>query len=103
MTTLRDINNDLLNGICPESLFFGKKEAVDPIDWEKIKYNTFYKSPDFFLGKFHKGIDKILPPEFFERMAEKAMSPAEEMDLRRGELKEQEKVINDLNELDVNK
>ena len=103
MTTLRDINNDLLNGICPESLFFGKKEAVDPIDWEKIKYNTFYRDPNFFLGKFHKGIDKILPPEIFELMAERAQTPAEEMNLRQANLKEQEKVISDLNELDVNK
>ena len=82
MQNIRRLNNDLANGILPDSLFFGKKE-VQPIDWAKVQYNTFYRNPDYFKGKFHKGIDKILPPEFFEKMAQNAMTPAEEMDFRK--------------------
>ena len=81
MQNIRDLNNDLANGILPDSLYFGKKE-VQPIDWAKVQYNTFYRNPDYFKNKFHKGIDQILPPEVFEKMAERAMTPAEEMDFR---------------------
>ena len=84
MQTIRELNNDLKNGILPDSLYFGKKE-VQPIDWAKVQYNTFYKNPDYFKSKFHKGIDQILPPEFFQKMADDALSPAEEMDFRKAQ------------------
>jgi hypothetical protein len=81
MQNIRDLNKDLSNGVLPDSLFFGKKE-VQPLDWEKVQYNTFFRNPDYFKNKFHKGLDQILPPEFFDKMAERAMTPAEEMDFR---------------------
>lgn len=98
MQNIRQLNNDLSQGILPDSLFFGKKE-VQPIDWEKVKYNTFYKNPDYFKGKFHKGIDKFLPPEFFQKLADNALSPAEEMDLRKA--KSLEEINIDFNEIKI--
>ena len=101
METLKELNEQLSKGILPDSLYFGKREE-QPIDWEKIKFNTFYKDPDYFLGKFHKGIERILPPEFFERMAEKAMSPAEEMDLRKKQSEQLNEIVADIEEIDLN-
>lgn len=101
METLQDLNEKLSKGILPDSLYFGKRET-QPIDWEKIQFNTFYKNPDYFLGKFHKGIGRILPPEFFERMAEKAMSPAEEMNFRKAQSIELNEITSEVNEIDLN-
>ena len=52
MKTLKELNEQLSKGILPDSLYFGKREE-QPIDWEKIKFNTFYKDPNYFIGKFH--------------------------------------------------
>jgi len=100
MQNIRDLNNDLANGILPDSLFFGKKE-IKPIDWAKVQYNTFYRNPDYFKNKFHKGLDQILPPEVFEKMAERAMSPAEEMEFRSANPIELHEVGNRI-EIDLN-
>ena len=41
----------LENGECPPELNFrGDKEDV--IDWDKVRYNTFFKSNEFFENKF---------------------------------------------------
>jgi hypothetical protein len=41
----------LENGICPAELnFSGNKEDV--IDWDKVRYNTFFKSNEYFEDKF---------------------------------------------------
>ena len=47
----QELLNKLNNGELPEELNFSIKEQ-EPIDWEKIKYNTFYKQPSFFINKF---------------------------------------------------
>jgi hypothetical protein len=50
---------ELLNkGILPDELNFGEK-IIEPIDWAKVKYNTFYKSPEFYEGKFPEGFKSI--------------------------------------------
>ena len=101
METIQELNEQLSKGILPDSLYFGKREA-QTTDWAKIQYNTFYKNPDYFIGKFHKGITQILPPEIFERMAEKAMSPAEEMDFRKAQSIELNEVVEYVEEIDLN-
>jgi hypothetical protein len=100
METLKELNEQLSKGILPDSLYFGKREA-QTTDWAKIQFNTFYKDPDYFIGKFHKGIDKILPPEFFEKMAEKAMSPADEMDFRKAQSIEVNDIVTEIKEIDL--
>jgi len=50
---------ELLNqGILPDELNFGEK-TIESIDWVKIKYNTFYKSPEFYESKFPEGFKSI--------------------------------------------
>jgi hypothetical protein len=50
---------ELLNkGILPPELNFCDK-PIEPIDWAKVKYNTFYKSPEFYESKFPEGFKSI--------------------------------------------
>jgi hypothetical protein len=80
MSSKKDI--ELLNrGILPDGLNFSlKKNQV--IDWEKVRYNTYYQSPEFWQNKLTSlenipGYDKLI-----EKMAEKSLSPLDEMILR---------------------
>jgi hypothetical protein len=51
---------ELLNqGILPDELNFSEKTVIDPIDWAKVKYNTFYKSSEFYESKFPEGFKSI--------------------------------------------
>jgi hypothetical protein len=49
----------LKQGILPPELDFSKKEE-EVIDWAKIKYNTFYKSNEFYENKFPKGFENCI-------------------------------------------
>jgi hypothetical protein len=47
----KNLLKSLENGICPAELnFSGNKEDV--IDWDKVRYNTFFKSNEYFEDKF---------------------------------------------------
>jgi hypothetical protein len=47
----KNLLKSLENGICPAELnFSGNKEDV--IDWDKVRYNTFFKSNEYFENKF---------------------------------------------------
>ena len=47
----KNLLKSLENGICPAELnFSGNKEDV--IDWYKVRYNTFFKSNEYFENKF---------------------------------------------------
>ena len=76
--------NQLLNdGIIPDELNFSIKEPEDNFDWEKVRYNTFYKQPDFFINRFPEGFINI--PGFddiIDKMVDNVTSPLEEMELR---------------------
>ena len=89
--TLTRIIKQLKNGELPPELNFTNKEQEE-IDWSKVQYNAFYKSPSFFESKFPEGLadnlqgfDKVL-----ETMAENAQSPLEEMLERQANIKEEE-------------
>ena len=65
--SLQNLIKSLENGICPAELNFSKNNNDnDNIDWEKVRYNTFYKSPEFFESKFPNeilgmnGFDKVI-------------------------------------------
>jgi hypothetical protein len=51
MSDFKNILKSLENGVCPVELCYNLKQD-EVIDWEKVRYNTFYKSPDFFESKF---------------------------------------------------
>jgi len=50
MTDVKKLIRQLNLGILPNELNFTIKPP-DEIDWEKVQYNTFYKSRDYFIGK----------------------------------------------------
>ena len=59
------ILRSLEKGICPPELCFNLK-ADEEIDWQKVRYNSFYRSNDYFEGKFPAefenipGFDKVI-------------------------------------------
>ena len=85
--SIRKLNENLEKGILPPELFFGAKvEQQEEIDWEKVRYNTFYKDNDYFLNKLPKPIHKLPGIEkIVEDMRETALTPLEEMELRQKE------------------
>jgi hypothetical protein len=48
----RKIVEMINRGLLPDELNFTEKPPQEPIDLEKLRYNTFYKSPEFWLNKF---------------------------------------------------
>jgi hypothetical protein len=99
---IKRINNLLKNGVIPVELDFVSMSANDPIDWEKVAYNTFYKTPEFFINKFPPGFESLPGWEkIVDKMISNAKSPLEEMEARQNEkLKiDIEKIcINDIDE-----
>jgi hypothetical protein len=89
--TLTRIIKQLKNGELPPELNFTNKEQEE-IDWSKVQYNAFYKSPSFFESKFPEGLVDNLPgfDKVLETMAENAQSPLEEMLERQANIKEEE-------------
>jgi len=48
----------LKNGELPDCLNFGQRDRNEEIiDVEKIQYNSFYKSYEFFENKFHSNLN----------------------------------------------
>ena len=80
---------ELLNkGILPDELNFCEK-PIEAIDWNLVKYNTFFKSPEFYENKFPKGFEAI--PGFdkiINEMVKNGKSPLDEMIERQTVIKE---------------
>ena len=55
---IKRINKDLANDFLPVELDFTMKPTTN-IDWEKVAYNTFYKSQDYFINKFPQGFESL--------------------------------------------
>jgi hypothetical protein len=51
MTDINHLIKSLERGICPDELNFGLRQQEE-IDWQKVRYNTFFKSHEFFENKF---------------------------------------------------
>ena len=82
MTTLREINQQFKLGKLPECLDFSFKQP-DAIDWTKVSYNTFYKSPEFWLNKFDNPTALLNLPggtEIIQSLIDNAKTPLEEME-----------------------
>jgi len=47
----KNLLKSLENGICPAELDFTTNKE-DVIDWDKVRYNTFFKSNEYFENKF---------------------------------------------------
>jgi hypothetical protein len=55
---LKNIITQLENGLCPAELNFSLIPS-DPIDWDKVRYNTFFKSHEFYADKFPEVVHKL--------------------------------------------
>jgi len=76
---IRRINESLELGILPPEFNF-VNSADDNVDWEKVRYNAFYKSADYFLSKFPTGFENLPASEsIIESMIFEAKTPLEEM------------------------
>jgi hypothetical protein len=83
MTDINQLIKSLERGICPDELNFGLRQN-DEIDWQKVRYNTFFKSHEFFENKFPEfnnfpAFDKIID-QIVEK--NKDNSPLKEMEER---------------------
>jgi len=81
MTSLSEINQQFQLGKLPDCLNFSLKQP-DEIDWKKVAYNTYYKSPEFWLNKFDNPTAFLNLPagaEIIQSMIENSTTPLEEM------------------------
>jgi len=71
---IKSINNSFINGFIPNCLFYNASpENNMSIDMNKIQYNNYYQSYDFFESKFPKGYDNIIGfSDVIENMATNA-------------------------------
>jgi hypothetical protein len=77
-----EINESFNNGIVPIQFDFSEKINED-IDWSKVKYNTFYKEPDFLISRFPSGFKELAGfDKIIDTMLENVKSPLEEMEER---------------------
>ena len=80
MSDFAKIIKQLKNGELPPELDFRKQEQQQ-IDWRKLQFNAFYRSPTFFESKFPSGWVDTLPgfDQIIETMADNAKTPLDEM------------------------
>jgi hypothetical protein len=97
---LKSINKQLNEGKLPtefyDMIYPQQKENIN-IDWNKVQYNSFYKSYDYFDGRFKcdyshiQGFDKVIE-EIAKNNSHK--TPLDEI-LERQEEKSNTTLIND--------
>lgn len=54
-----ELNALLKSGILPDSLNYTGEKQFDGVDLTKLQYNAFYRSYDFYLNKFPKGMENL--------------------------------------------
>jgi hypothetical protein len=71
---IKSINNSFINGFIPNCLFYNASPEYNmSIDMNKIQYNNYYQSYEFFQNKFPKGYDNIIGfSDVIENMATNA-------------------------------
>ena len=96
--SVKELNEQLLNGILPDELNFGIKKEYE-LDLNKIKYNAFYRSYEFYENKFPKGYENI---KGFDKVIDHIVYKAQEKKKTPlDELEELKKEIGDLTEIDL--
>lgn len=58
MSDIKTIVKSLEQGICPPEFNF-RINKCNEIDWQKVRYNTFFRSHEFFEEKFPQGFENI--------------------------------------------
>jgi hypothetical protein len=68
-----DLNSDAFD-------YAGTFQIKSVVDWDKLQYNSTYKSPEYFRNKFPLGFEYLNGfEEIIQNMANKAKTPYEEM------------------------
>jgi hypothetical protein len=78
---IASFNKMLLNGMIPNQLNY-KEQKPDEIDWDKVRYNSFYRSFEFTEQKFPPGHECI---PGFDKVIESCIptkSPLQEIEER---------------------
>ena len=58
---IKSINNSFVNGFIPNCLFYNASPEYNmSIDMNKIQYNNYYQSYEFFESKFSRGYCNII-------------------------------------------
>ena len=75
----------LNSGILPDALNYTGEKQFEGVDIQKLQYNAFYRSYDFYLNKFPKGMENL--PGFgkvIEHIQEKNTdnSPLKEIEIK---------------------
>lgn len=82
---IRKINEQFANGVLPEEFNF-TGVINSNIDWDKVRYNAFYRSPEYFLNKYPKGFENLPGADkIIDEMILQCKSPLEEMNERKQE------------------
>jgi len=71
---IKSINNSFINGFIPNCLFYNASPEYNmSIDMNKIQYNNYYQSYEFFERKFPRGYNNIIGfTDVIENMAANA-------------------------------
>ena len=56
--SLENLIKQLEQGICPAQLNY-RTDREDDFDWDKVRYNSFYKSNDFFENKLPEVLQSL--------------------------------------------
>jgi hypothetical protein len=77
------------NGVSP---FSNQNDIIKNYDMEKLRYNSFYKSFSCVASSFPDGWQNLNGfNKVIQEIAENRLSPLEEIQLRKEEIKEEEK------------
>lgn len=103
MSNIEELNDLLSQGILPDELNFGIKREYE-LDLNKLKYNAFYRSYEFYESKFPKGYENIIGfDKIIEHITykaqEKKKSPLQELEELENEIKQ---IENDLKQENKN-
>jgi hypothetical protein len=98
---VNEINESFTRGIVPS--FFLSNDENDNVDWSKIKYNTFYKSPEYFIDKLPKGFHNLPGADkIIEQVILNAKTPLEEMEERQRENLNEKTIEENLSNISIN-
>ena len=80
MNEVNQVVLQLNSGLIPNQLNFSKTNFQEEIDWDMVKYNTFYKSFEYTASKFPAGFQSIPGFDKVIEMNIPKCSPLEEIE-----------------------
>ena len=81
MSSIRELNTQFQLGQLPDALNYAPKVYCE-ISIDKLRYNSYYKSPEFFLNKFENPTALLNLPggiDIIQSLIENSKTPLEEI------------------------